>query len=144
MCTPHLYLAFMPKTPQSRYSYSWQSCEPKGPVLLLSAATNLMSSCKTFGWRQFENVLVDAAEKLFLYNSTSVAVSFVDKLAAEEIILSQAGGLSRICNRVWHRLSVKRLFHSKLLLEHSLLAWNLQEACRTCEDALSHCVYEIF
>lgn len=83
--------------------YVWLSCqkpswtEASGPRKLCTAAVPLTSMCDALGWKEFENVLVDAIEMLCKHRNTELAVLFVDKFVpASSSDLEQI----RICSKM--------------------------------------------
>ena len=62
---------------EEKSQYSWratQTKEPNGPTLLPSSATSIMTLCEAFGWVEYEDVLVEAVEKLCLRKKADVAI----------------------------------------------------------------------
>ena len=70
--------------------YIWMSCsgratqtkEPNGPTLLPSSAASIMTLCEAFGWVEYEDVLVEAVEKLCLHKKADVAIELLGKMTS--------------------------------------------------------------
>jgi hypothetical protein len=53
--------------------------EPKGPTILLGAASSLMSLCEKYGWSEFADEVIDAVNKLCLHK-VDIALALVEKV----------------------------------------------------------------
>jgi len=83
----------------SRYSYSIQTTVlPKGPILLLGV--ELAKICETFGWKQFEETLVDAIDKMCLYNSVESAVALTEEIAPKASSHTDSSERMRVCTQM--------------------------------------------
>ena len=100
----YIWLSCQPirSQPSSRFPYQSHSqrvARPLGPNILATASTASLVSllCEKAGWKEYENVLLNTAEKLCLYGNGWLAAEFVERLGRSADATSEK---SRVCNRM--------------------------------------------
>jgi hypothetical protein len=79
------------------YSYSFSTKPADGPVLLPSATRSITQLCNVFGWAEYKDVLVDAAEKLCERGKSDIALALVESLAPKD---EDKSDQSEICSKL--------------------------------------------
>ena len=79
--------------------------QPKGPTLLSSAFDPLMSLCKALGWNEFEDVFVEATQKIFQFgkpgrNSFEYMHSPIDLMEKFHPATREDTDCSRVCAKM--------------------------------------------